>query len=289
MMSNVVTCEKTKNQVIFILNNFWNCNYTDFVFPLPNFVYLERKHLKSIKNGEYVYTIKNINHKRAVFMLYKNHEDINKQYLIFRDNTIIETSITFNDYLYKGSIFDVTYDSENIYIYDTYMIGGYIVNYCEYNVRHDYASSICKDINSVTSCKKYSSVSEITSMKDDEELYFIPNEKPLNSGLNYYSFRWRPSELIEIGLKVKENEENLDLYTTNFKTDKLFARISSDTEKIKNLEYYKDGCIVNFNIKKVEFEAESVKTDQEYPTNIRHIEKIILFKRENITFLELSN
>ena len=68
-MFNLVTCEKTKSQVIFMLNNYWNCNYTDFVFPLPNYDFLQRKHLDIIKNG-YLYTIKNIKHKRAVLMLY---------------------------------------------------------------------------------------------------------------------------------------------------------------------------------------------------------------------------
>ena len=285
-MFNLVTCEKTKSQVIFMLNNYWNCNYTDFVFPLPNYDFLQRKHLDIIKNG-YLYTIKNIKHKRAVFMLYKNHEDLNKQYLIFRDNKIIETNISLDDdYYYSGSIFDVTYDSEKVYIYDTYMIGGYIVNSCEYNVRHGYANLFPKN-DYIMCCKKYNNMSEIGDINPDEEIYFVPNEKSILSGTVYCAYRWRPSELISFGLKVKENDEVLDLYTTNFKCDKLFARISGDTtEKIKKLKDYRDGCIVNFNVKKLEFDAENVQSEQEYPTNIRQIEKIILIKNENITFCD---
>ena len=166
------------------------------------------------------------------------------------------------------------------------MIGGYIVNSCEYNVRHGYANIFPKN-DYIMCCKKYNKISEIGDINPDEEIYFVPNETSMLSGTDYCAYRWRPSELISFGLKVKENGEVLDLYTTNFKCDKLFARITGDTtEKIKKLKDYRDGCIVNFNVKKLEFDAENVQSEQEYPTNIRQIEKIILIKNENITFCD---
>lgn len=287
MMSNQVTCEQTKEQVIFMLNNYWNCNYTGFTFPLPNYPYLERKNLDTIKNGDYVFTIKKVNHKRAIFMLYKNHKDENKQFLIFRDNTIIETNLKIENSYYRGSIFDVMYDeSGKICIYDTFMAGGYRVNYCDYKERHDYAETVSKNSDELSFCKTYN---EIKNISENEELYFINNVKCLVSGQDTSSFRWRPSELLNICLKVKENEKNLDLYTTNFKLDKLFASITDENViKIKSLQNYTDGCIVNFNIKKVEFNFINVETEQKYPTSIKQIENIILIKHENITFLELS-
>ena len=83
----------------------------------------------------------------------------------------------------------------------------------------------------------------------------IPNDLPIVTGINYSCFKWKPSNLITFSLKVKEENEDILLYSAIFKTDALFSKIHYSTpegkkyiDTIKKLENYNDNCIIDINI-----------------------------------------
>lgn len=286
-MATLVNDDLVKKRVLFYLNNFWNCNYTDFVFPLPNSVYIGSSKLNQIKNG-FKFLIKNTAAKRAIFLLYKNHEDENKQYLIFKDGSILETKIICDESYYEGTMFDVCYLNDKINISDTSMLKGLRVYKNNYSERYNFAVNFCNTcLKDMGLNKIYDNISEI-NLETNEEVYII-SEKPLITADmigNFY--KWRDPRLVNFYLSVKERENHIDLYTTNFKIPKLFAKITGKlVEEIKNLDNYKNECIVNVNLDKDDFIIDAVCKDSTYPTSIRTIENIIRFKQENLQLCDL--
>ena len=286
-MFTEVQSDKTKDEVLFILNNSWNKNYTGFSFPLPTSIALARTNLDQIKCGNYIFTLKDINSKRAVFILYKDSQGENKQFLVLRDSTVLETTYQINDYYFSGTIFDVSILDEKIVVYDTFMIGGFKVNNMNYTTRHSAACKFSEGIDKLECCTLYNNLNEI-DVKDDQELHFIPVEDHLISGINFHAFKWRPSNVIEFGLLCEEKENEIFLYATNFKKNILFSKIKGKyIVEIKKLENYKDNCIVNTKFVDKELEFICVDVDKEHPSSLRQIENALFIKNENITFHDL--
>ena len=84
--------------------------------------------------------------------------------------------------------------------------------------------------------------------------------------------------------------------SSNFRKLTDFAKICNNNDNgkeyinnIKNLDNYKNNCILEINIKFPEGKIiiEKVNDEKIYPTSIRLIEKILFIKRENIKFEEL--
>lgn len=285
-MFTEVTSDNVKEQVLFILNNNWNNNYTGFSFPLPSSVNIKRENLIEMKNGNYVFTKKDVNSRRAVFMLYEDQESNNKQYLILKDSTVLETNFTISDYYFKGSIFDVSFIDDTLTVYDAFMIGGYKVNNMNHLNRYSMARNFTNEIEKINSAIFYENLNEI-SVKENEELYLIPVEDQLLSGVNFHSFKWRPANLIDFGLLCEEMENEIWLYITNFKKNILFSKIKGEyTNCIKKLENYKNGCVVNAKFVDKDIEFISI-SDKKYPSNLRQIENALFVQNENITFHDL--
>lgn len=293
-----VVCENTKKQVLFYINNFWNNNYTDFVFPLTKPLYITKDNYQDIKKY-YKFLVRNSSSKRAILILYKNHNDENKQYILLKDNTLLELNLFFEEDYYSGSIFDIDYlemqpyitDNlttkdilfSEIYISDTFMSKGIIFSELNYSLRYEEALNFSAK-NNVKINKIYSSIKEII-LKDSEEVYFIPEKLPLN---NNYVFIWKPPESVTFSLLCKEEKEFINLYTTNFRINKIFAKAKNNLARdIKNLENYKNNCIINVNIKDNNFIPESVSKDISFQSSIRYIEDAIYFKQQNIQFHDI--
>ena len=122
----------------------------------------------------------------------------------------------------------------------------------------------------------------------------IPNCIPLVNGINYSAFKWKPCNLITFSLKCVENGEDLDMYTTNFRVLKLFAKIHYSDPlgkeyilQIKNLENYSNECIIDINLINNVIEIIRVNDIKTLPNNIRSIEKILIIKSENIEMSHL--
>lgn len=290
-MSNT---DKYKKQINFIISNMTG---TSELFPVYNCVFLENKYMDNISNFQYNLVVKNTETmKRAILLLYKDHDLNKKSVLVLKDGSIIDVILTCKEEYHNGSLFDVSFDDEKIIIYDTYFICDYKVNNEPYSERLGRCNLLIYEI--ISAEKKFECGHILSDIKDvnlnvTEELFFIPETIPYIPGINKASFKWKPSNLIMISLKVTEASDDLHFYTTNFRNYKLFAKLynASGSEIIKNirdLDNYSDNCIVDFNIENEQFVPKRVNLEKVYPNNIRYIEKVLFVKHEALKLLDFN-
>ena len=295
-----ITDENFKKQIIFLLNNIWT-GKADMYFPLQNSVNIEKRYTFKLRNYDYVFYKKNTKDtKRAILFLFLDKNGDNKAVVILKDFTIYSIELSCIDEYYMSSIFDISYTENEICIYDTFCISGKKINRYTYLDRISYAETFLHDISNsqikinVTSYTQSIST-YFNNITDREEIFMIPNDLPIITGVNYSCFKWKPTELINFSLLVKEEGENLNLYSTIFKNETLFAKIhhsNPEGEKciksIKGLENYENGCIIDFNIIDKKIEVIEVNMFKTTPSTIRSIEKILAIKKENLKLEELN-
>jgi hypothetical protein len=293
---------KFKKQIIFLLNNNWT-GKSDMYFPLQTSVNIEKKYIYKLKNFNYIFYNKNIQEtKRAILFLFLDKNGENTAVIIFRDFTIYTIDILCPDEYYQGSIFDISYTDNSICIYDTFSVCGQKINKYTFLDRLSDADTF---IHNISECKiplnivEYSQeLNDYKDISENEEIFMIPNDLPIITGINHSCFKWKPCNLITFSLKVMEENEDILLYSCMFKKDILFAKIHySDPEwkkyieLIKNLENYENECIVDLNISdgtaRKMLDVIKVNTFKNIPSTIRTIEKILLIKQENIKIEEL--
>ena len=299
MLSEIVD-EEYKKQIMFLLNNNWT-GRTDYYFPVQISINVERSHFSKLKDYNYVFAKKNtVDTKRAILFTFLNTAAENTSVIILKDLTIYNININCSYEYFYGSIFDVSYSDSEIVIHDSFMTAGNKINAMQYTDRlceaSYFISNIVKSSIPILSATYVFNISEIPELSDKEEIFMIPNNLPITTGINYSCFKWKPPEKMMFSLMITEQDTDINLYTTNFKKLALFATIKENTEngkselaKIKELANYKCGCVVDFNISEDKITAISVSDDKTIPTTIRSIEKILHIKRENITLLDLIN
>ena len=298
-MLDEIIDEKFKKQIIFLLNNNWT-GRCDMYFPLQNCINIEKKYIYKIRDYNYIFYVKNTEKtKRAALFLFKDKNGENVAVIIFRDFKIYKIIIECSDEYYLGSIFDISYVDESICIYDTFLICGQKINKYTYLDRIFEADTF---IHNILNCHlqlnivEYSeSLDKYKNITDGEEIFMIANDLPIITGVNYSCFKWKPCELITFSLKVKEENDDILLYSTIFKNDALFAKIHYSIpegkkyiELIKSLENYTDNCIIDINISD-KIDIIKVNEFKTIPTTVRSIEKLLYIKKENLKLEDLIN
>jgi hypothetical protein len=294
-----ITDEKERKKIIFLLNNLW-CGKSDHFFPYQMCEYIEKKDLFKLSSFEYYYYKKNTKiEKRGILFLFTDSSGDKKPVLILRDFSIYILNIDCHFEYYRNSIFDVTLFGDKIVIYDTIYISGVKINTYEFIERITEAENFKKNTYNPTFvvCEYSKEISTLIEsiIPYEEEIFIVSNNFPIIVGINRGCFKWQPSEHVYISLKVEEIQSDLLLYATNYKKDVPFAKIHSSDEhgkmyidNIKKLDKYKNGCVIDicFTEKENENNEESIKIlrlSDNYPASIRYIEKLLYFKKENIT------
>lgn len=298
-MSEIIN-EKYKKQIIFLLNNNWT-GKNDMYFPVQNSINIERKHLFKLFNYKYFYYKKDtVNTKRAILFLFKTASGDNTSVIIFKDLSIIKINLETLDEYYHGSIFEISFTEESIVIYDSFMISGNKINYQQFTDRISEAeimisNIINKDIN-LNLLHFSDDISVFKDITDYEEIFMLPAQLPILTGINFSFFKWKPTKKITFCLQVNEDKNDLFLLSSNFKKLVKFAKIDSQNSSgikyindIKKLENYKDNCIIEIivNFPEGNMVIKKVNPDKIFPTSVRLIEKVLIIKQENILFEEL--
>ena len=303
MLSEIVD-EEYKKQVVFLLNNNWT-GRTDYYFPVQTSINLERSHFTKLKDYNYMYAKKNtVDTRRGVLFTFINSRAENVSIVILKDFTMYNVYINcYHEYFY-GSIFDISFTQENITICDVFMTGGNKVNAYSYIDRMSeaeyFVNNTVESEPKLNTMKYFHSISEISDQNFEiEELFMIPNNLPITTGINYSCFKWKPADKHTFNLLFEDDEfGDIDVYTTNFKKLKHFAKIRNNTPEgmeyiktIKSLENYKSGCIIEVNVDTCNDKMNIIKVDDDktIPTTIRAIEKILYIKKENITLEDIIN
>lgn len=279
-MSLTITDEKIKKQVQFYINNNLSCNYTDFVFPISNINFIKRNNINKIKSG-YNFLVNNFNSKKGIFIFYKNENNENKQYILFKNGELIETNIKCNETYYENTILEVFYENEKIRICDIFCHKGINLNAYNFTSRYNKVLEIsneCQDLD--VTIRFYNQ-----ELNENEEIYIIPEYKSFLTKF-IHCYKWRNPENVTFSLKLKNTKDCTELYSSIFKNDALFAKINGTVaNKIK--DEYKKECIVNVSLKGGMIDLVSESKDCIYPTSLRFIENIVSFIQEDIKLCEL--
>ena len=295
MLTEIIN-EKSKELIIFMLNNYmFGSNIYSFVGQ--NFINLEKKNFFKLSKFYYIFYNKNtVKTRRAILFLFKNSSGLGEKVIILKDFKIFKIeNMTVDDNYFNGSIFDVSFnlDTNEITIYDTFMICGHNKTHTTYNDRFNDCECFIHNIE-YDNIKLTETSEKAFEISDEEELFMVPNNLPLVNGINYSAFKWKPAHLITFSLQTKEVNDDMEMYTTNFRQLKKFAKIYKEDDNgndyintIKSLENYKDECIIDINIEDNKIKILNVNNEKALPNNIRSIEKILLIKKENITFNDI--
>lgn len=296
MLTEIIN-EKSKELIIFMLNNsMFGSNIYSFVGQ--NFINLEKKNLFKLSKFDYIFYSKNTTStRRAILFLFKNSSGLGEKVIILKDFKILKIDNMSIDYNYfNGSVFDISFNLETseIIVYDTFMICGHNKTHTTYMDRYNDCECFIHsvDYNNIKLTETNDKPFEIL---DEEELFMVPNNLPLINGINYSAFKWKPCNLITFSLQTKEVEDGMEMYTTNFRQLKKFAKIHKEDDNgnnyintIKSFENYDDSCIIDLNIEDNKIKILGVNTEKALPNNIRSIEKILLIKKENITIEDIK-
>ena len=298
-MSTEITDTQFKKQIIFLLNNNWT-GKSDMYFPLQNSINIERRYIFKLRNFNYLFYRKNTQETmRAILFLFLDKNAENTAVIILKDFTIYKIDLNCSHDYYNNSIFDISYTPKEICIYDTFFISGKKINKYSFIDRISEAETFKHNVlNSeipIVITEYTRELKDISSpIEDGTEAFMIPNDLPIITGVNYSCFKWKPSNLITFSLLVKEEQNDILLYSTIFKNETLFAKIhNSDPEGskyidfIKNLEGYTPGCIIDVNVSD-KMKILNVNTFKTIPSTVRSIEKIMTIKRENLSLNELD-
>jgi hypothetical protein len=295
-----------KKKISFLLNNLWYGKFSH-VFPQQTCDYLERRNLFKLKNFLYYFYKKNTkNEKKALLFLFTDGNCDRKSVIIFKDLVMYDVNIECSCDYYKNSLFDITVNSvdSKIVIYDTIYSSGIQINAYTFIDRITEAENFKKNTTNprFDVCSYLEELGDLNNslIQFEEEIFMISNNMPIIVGINRGCFKWQPINSIYFSLKVVEDENNLLLYTSNYKKDVLFAKINfSDIDgeiyinKIKNLNNYKNECVIdiglNENCKLDDNDNEIIiiRVSDNYPSSLRHIEKLLYIKKEKIDIHEI--
>jgi len=288
-----------KRQIIFLLNNNWT-GRTDRYFPAQTSINIERCHFPKLSDYNYIFAKKDtVNNKRAILFTFINSHSENTSVVILKDFTVYKIDINCSHDYFYGSIFDISFTEKKIIICDSFMSTGNKINTFPYIDRITEAvyfkNNTLKSSIEIDVLYWSQNVLEFSKLNENEELFMIPNNLPITTGINYSCFKWKPTDRLTFNLLAEENNGDIDLYTTNFKRLALFAKIKENTPEgkeqidyIKSLDDYKNECIIEFNKNTEKLKINKVIKDKTIPTTIRMIEKILHLKIENITFEDIS-
>jgi hypothetical protein len=293
-----ITDDKFKKKIMCLFSSLWSSKYSNF-FPNQICDYIERKDLFKLKNFLYYYYKKNTKYEKKAFLfLFTDSNCENRAVLIVKNFTIYLLDINCQEDYYKNSLFDVTISGDNkIIIYDTIYISGIKINNYTFIDRITEAENFKKNTNTPAFdiCEYLEEINNLneTLKPFEEEIFIISNNLPIKIGINRGCFKWQPLEFIYFSLKVIEHEYGLLLYISNYKKDLPFAKIhESDPDgkdyitQIKNLEKYTNECIIDICFNK---NIKILRVSENFPSSLRHVEKLLHIKNENITIHELVN
>ena len=117
----------------------------------------------------------------------------------------------------------------------------------------------------------------------------MPENLPIISGTQYSMLKWKPKNKHTFDFLLKEADIGLKAYVFHLGNLNIFANIHAKTEqgkefieKSKQLDNYKNECIVECTFDKNNFSPILVRTDKTHPNSLRTIERTLFNISENI-------
>ena len=282
----------------------WKCKRD--IYPCTSPVLVNRTDFQKIKEYDY---ITSVYLKEKSVILFVTTDSYNKKLCILCDKlfNFYKIELKCSNVSYYGSLFDcqILRDGDNysIFINDCVSIFGEPIKNMSFEYRlanielfvYNHIIEANPKISVLT--KPYFRLNKPIPFSKEiigsMGLVFIPNNLPVISGTQKSNLLWLPNGEHTVDLQVVEDNENNDLILNSYNFKNLFkyATISNEEliTKIKELEDYQNGCIVEFNIKNKYLEPLMVKKDKLYPNGLRVIEIILYTITENIELSDFND
>lgn len=284
-------CETNKKKISFLLNNLLNYKHPiKKTLPLPYPVLLLKEDIYKINKYKYNFIkINNKDYKRGFLFLFKDGE--NRSFVIDENINIYSININAESEYFNNTIIEIFFNNDKIIFIDSYIVADRKITNWSFNERR-YELQCFK--NSCIIDKIDTDIIEVSNkienIDPDEEILMIPELLPVRIGINYSSFCFKNLDSITFNLKAIKKKDELELYTTDYRLDKIFAKTRNDEmNTILSLENYKDNCIVQFNINNDKIVALKVLIEENIPSSLKYLERIFVFNNQKINIKDIFN
>ena len=205
---NLLEQGKTK-QLLEVLSSQWNSKAD--LFPGPNPVSIERKHLKQLYSQKYFVGLKNDGERYALCCIRDDEKP--RCFLLNRKLEAFQMSLKLSTKLYLGTILDCELVNNELFIFDVVLFAGQDKSKLNFNDRLDFADAFIKGMRCSEKDKyKFTKKSfvdrtrfqELPKYSKTDGYILVPNDKPILTGTNYSYFKWKPKEDNTIDFYIDE-------------------------------------------------------------------------------------
>jgi hypothetical protein len=319
--SPMATPIKNKQFINYLTKNI-NLNYAvkgnDLIFPAPQPVSIEKKDFVKLQNYKYSTSLK-LDGVRFLMYFIKDKNEKNQCIIINRAFNFYNISIEAEQNLYHNTLLDgeIIYDDENkrwdFVVHDALILCGNKINklthsmrlsdtkYCiESFITYNDKSTLNIRVKEFYPFNEFSNFIEniYNKSKNNDGIIFMPDKLPVISGTQYSMLKWKPQNKHTFDFLVKQSDIGLEIYVFHLSDFKIFANVHENNEngkkfieKLKQLDNYKNECIVECTFDKNEnnFTPILVRTDKTHPNSLRTIERTLFNINENIKIDDLIN
>ena len=267
----------------------WNVpgHATEYWFPGPQPISIERRHFSLLKQSEYLVAEKTdgVRHLLVSFETAANEKCVALVNRAF-DVTVVKYTLA-KDTVLDGELVTRSDGRQVFLIHDAVMIRGESLMQTPLTERLEKAKALTRTILSktpfVTTVKPMVPLKDIRTLEsgpyETDGLVFTPVHDPIMMGTHETMFKWKPREHITIDFQI---ENGLDLCIQER------GRLIKEATMCRPQQQYPNGTIVECGYGDLGWTIVKVRTDKTYPNNRRTFLRTIVNLREDIQRHELE-
>ena len=281
---------------LYLMHKAWGTEKTPHVFPGPQPISIERKHLPLLKKNNYVVCEKTdgVRHMLLAFTF----ENKNVSVLINRALDMTETKFKFPKYAFDGTLFDGELYEDRFMVYDILVNRGQNVGHLNFLKRLELMESIINSTISMKSDTFKIKLKTFHAMNDFENflynylptvsqkvdgLVFTPVNEPVRIGTHETLFKWKERDHNTVDFLARYDYDQWRLYVQE-KGQLVFESIIPE-DKV-DISWLEDSTIVEcqYIVDDVPmyWKPLKVRTDKKHPNNRRTFYRTIVNIKEDI-------
>ena len=281
---------------LYLMHKAWGTEKTPHVFPGPQPISIERKHLPLLKKNNYVVCEKTdgVRHMLLAFTF----ENKNVSVLINRALDMTETKFKFPKYAFDGTLFDGELYEDRFMVYDMLVNRGQNVGHLNFLKRLELMESIINSTISMKSDTFKIKLKTFHAMNDFENflynylptvsqkvdgLVFTPVNEPVRIGTHETLFKWKERDHNTVDFLARYDYDQWRLYVQE-KGQLVFESIIPE-DKV-DISWLEDSTIVEcqYIVDDVPmyWKPLKVRTDKKHPNNRRTFYRTIVNIKEDI-------
>lgn len=260
-----------------------------YVFPGPQPVSIERKHLPTLRSNMYYIGHKNDGERVALCILL--FEEKPRCVFLNRKLEVKPISLRIPRILYIGTIFDCEIVDNEVYIFDCPLYAGESLKNRPFSERISFAQAFisgCKMSNDYTfHMKQFAKLTDYKTLNVCEKTdgyVLVPEKKPVQTGTHNFYYKWKPLLKNTIDFAIQPNKI---VYLQNA------GKLCKSNVTLTNIDdygsYYKDNVIIVecMYVSNDTWKIIQLRDDKNIPNSLFTFRHTLINIEENIQFSEL--